>query len=154
MKRQNSDRHRAIIFISSISAYRSSTPRAEYCMSKAALSHAARIFALSHVQIEEHRLGLLGFTMGGRLAMALAANDPAYSAMALWAPSAINGAASMQRYLGGGHQTIGPVGALGAGVHGSKHQRRLVGPQVRLDDDHAVVRLAHADPAPLRLFIG
>jgi NAD(P)-dependent dehydrogenase (short-subunit alcohol dehydrogenase family) len=35
----------AIIFISSISAYVSSPSRAEYCMSKAALSHAAQMFA-------------------------------------------------------------------------------------------------------------
>jgi len=35
----------AILFISSISAYVSSPNRAEYCLSKAALSHAAQIFA-------------------------------------------------------------------------------------------------------------
>ncbi len=34
-----------IIFISSISAYVSSPSRAEYCISKAALSHTARLFA-------------------------------------------------------------------------------------------------------------
>jgi NAD(P)-dependent dehydrogenase (short-subunit alcohol dehydrogenase family) len=34
-----------IIFITSVSAYISSTRRAEYCISKAALSHAAQIFA-------------------------------------------------------------------------------------------------------------
>lgn len=41
-----------IIFISSISAYYSSPSRAEYCLSKAAISHAARIFA--------HRLSEFG----------------------------------------------------------------------------------------------
>ncbi|MDZ7341750.1 MAG: SDR family NAD(P)-dependent oxidoreductase, partial [candidate division KSB1 bacterium] len=41
-----------IIFISSISAYYSSPTRAEYCLSKAAISHAARIFA--------HRLAEFG----------------------------------------------------------------------------------------------
>jgi 3-oxoacyl-[acyl-carrier protein] reductase len=35
----------AIIFVSSISASVSSPMRAEYCISKAAISHAARIFA-------------------------------------------------------------------------------------------------------------
>ena len=35
----------AIVFISSISAYMSSPSRAEYCMSKAALSHAVQLFA-------------------------------------------------------------------------------------------------------------
>jgi NAD(P)-dependent dehydrogenase (short-subunit alcohol dehydrogenase family) len=41
-----------IIFISSISAYYSSPSRAEYCLSKAVISHAARIFA--------HRLSEFG----------------------------------------------------------------------------------------------
>lgn len=41
-----------VIFISSISAYYSSPSRAEYCLSKAAISHAARIFA--------HRLSAFG----------------------------------------------------------------------------------------------
>jgi 3-oxoacyl-[acyl-carrier protein] reductase len=35
----------AIVFISSISAYVSSTHRAEYCISKAAMSHTATLFA-------------------------------------------------------------------------------------------------------------
>jgi len=35
----------AIVFISSMSAYTSSPSRAEYCMSKAAISHAAQMFA-------------------------------------------------------------------------------------------------------------
>ena len=39
------ENHRCIIFISSISAQVSSPSRAEYCISKAAISHAARIFA-------------------------------------------------------------------------------------------------------------
>jgi len=37
--------HRAVIFISSVSATFSSPQRAEYCLSKAALSHAAAVFA-------------------------------------------------------------------------------------------------------------
>ena len=41
-----------IIFISSISAYVSSPSRAEYCVSKAAISHMARMFA--------HRLAEFG----------------------------------------------------------------------------------------------
>ncbi|MBN1273280.1 MAG: 3-ketoacyl-ACP reductase [Candidatus Aminicenantes bacterium] len=43
--RKDPKRRRCIIFISSISAYVSSKNRAEYCISKAALSQAARIFA-------------------------------------------------------------------------------------------------------------
>ncbi|MDZ7358810.1 MAG: SDR family oxidoreductase, partial [candidate division KSB1 bacterium] len=48
----NASISRYIIFISSISAYYSSPSRAEYCLSKAAISHAARIFA--------HRLAEFG----------------------------------------------------------------------------------------------
>lgn len=43
--KENPDRKHCIIFISSVSSYVSSTDRAEYCISKAALSQAARIFA-------------------------------------------------------------------------------------------------------------
>lgn len=35
----------AIVFITSVSVYMTSTPRAEYCMSKAATSHGAGVFA-------------------------------------------------------------------------------------------------------------
>lgn len=35
----------AIVFITSVSVYMTSTPRAEYCMSKAATSHGAAVFA-------------------------------------------------------------------------------------------------------------
>jgi len=43
--RQNPEEKPSIIFISSISAYVSSPSRAEYCISKAAVSMAAKIFA-------------------------------------------------------------------------------------------------------------
>jgi 3-oxoacyl-[acyl-carrier protein] reductase len=42
---KDTDKRSCIVFISSISAYVSSPSRAEYCISKAALSMAARIFA-------------------------------------------------------------------------------------------------------------
>ena len=44
-RKTDSSRRQYIIFIGSISAYFSSPARAEYCISKAALSQAARIFA-------------------------------------------------------------------------------------------------------------
>jgi NAD(P)-dependent dehydrogenase (short-subunit alcohol dehydrogenase family) len=50
--REEGDITPCIIFISSVSAYMSSPNRAEYCLSKAALSHASRIFA--------HRLAEVG----------------------------------------------------------------------------------------------
>jgi len=62
---------------------------------------AATSHALTAVNVDESRLGLLGFSMGGRLAITLAAQDRPYRAMGLWAPSANNGATSMVKYLGG-----------------------------------------------------
>ena len=62
---------------------------------------AAQSAALASARIDTTRMGLLGFSMGGRLAITLAVETDAYKAMALWAPSASNGAASMVSYLGG-----------------------------------------------------
>ena len=62
---------------------------------------AAQAFALANARIDEGRMGLLGFSMGGRLAITLAKANPDYDAMALWAPSARNGADTMVRYVGG-----------------------------------------------------
>ncbi len=62
---------------------------------------AAQAFAFSNASIDAERMGLLGFSMGGRLAITLANADPGYDAMALWAPSARNGANTMVRYVGG-----------------------------------------------------
>ncbi len=56
-------------------------------------------FALRQPGIDEHRVGMLGYSMGGRLAM-LAASDR-HAAVALWAPVALNGRAPMLDYFGG-----------------------------------------------------
>lgn len=53
--RKNPATKPAIIFISSVSSYVSSPSRAEYCISKAAISHAAQIFA--------HRLSMSGINV-------------------------------------------------------------------------------------------
>jgi len=45
LAKKGSDRKAAILFVSSISAYYTSPSRAEYCISKAAMSHAAALFA-------------------------------------------------------------------------------------------------------------
>ena len=60
---------------------------------------AATQFAVEHPGIDGRRVGILGYSMGGRLAM-LAADDR-HSAMVLWAPVAFNGAKPMIDYLGG-----------------------------------------------------
>ncbi|MFK7915354.1 MAG: alpha/beta hydrolase family protein [Pseudomonadales bacterium] len=60
---------------------------------------AAQRYAVANANIDATRLGLLGFSMGGRLAISMA--NQGYSAMALWAPSAKDGVGAMRRYLGG-----------------------------------------------------
>ena len=62
---------------------------------------AAQQFARARIEVDESRLGLQGFSMGGRLAITLAAEEKHYRAMGLWAPAATDGAGNMQTYLGG-----------------------------------------------------
>jgi len=62
---------------------------------------ASRDFALTRGQVDKSRLGLLGYSMGGRLALLHAAATGNYRAIALWTPASQNGAASMLNFLGG-----------------------------------------------------
>lgn len=62
---------------------------------------AAQRYAEQRLPIDSERLGLLGFSMGGRLAIERVTSEANYKAMALWAPSAIDGEANMTHYLGG-----------------------------------------------------
>lgn len=54
---------------------------------------AAREFALQKDEIDAAKVGLLGYSMGGRLVTLLAAEDKSVKAMAMWAPAVENGAA-------------------------------------------------------------
>jgi dienelactone hydrolase len=62
---------------------------------------AARDFALSKPNVDGHRVGLHGYSMGARLAILAAADDDSYSVVGTWAPAATNGASSMMAFLGG-----------------------------------------------------
>ncbi|MEO1036591.1 MAG: alpha/beta fold hydrolase [Pseudomonadota bacterium] len=62
---------------------------------------AAEAIAIESGNIDTARIGLLGFSMGGRLALLLADRDPKYPALAMWAPSATNGRSHFVEYLGG-----------------------------------------------------
>ncbi len=62
---------------------------------------AAREFAASQTGIDNNRIGLLGFSMGGRLTALLSEIDPGYKVMALWAPAVANGAERELASLGG-----------------------------------------------------
>ena len=61
---------------------------------------AAREFAVSHPQVDAGRVGILGYSVGGRLAL-LATSQDEYTAVVLWAPAAGDGSESMLDFLGG-----------------------------------------------------
>ncbi|MDJ0812094.1 MAG: alpha/beta fold hydrolase [Woeseiaceae bacterium] len=58
-------------------------------------------FAAARPGVDPRRLGILGYSMGGRLTMLTIADEPAYRAAVLWAPVALNGRAPMLDYFGG-----------------------------------------------------
>jgi len=61
----------------------------------------SRDFALQQPQVDASRVGLHGYSMGGRLAILTAAADESYVVIGTWAPAGQNGAASMIEFLGG-----------------------------------------------------
>lgn len=62
---------------------------------------ASRAFAQRQTGVDSSRVGLLGFSSGGRLAALLSEIDPSYKAMVLWAPSVEDGATGEYESLGG-----------------------------------------------------
>ena len=62
---------------------------------------SSKAHALRALNIDQSRLGLLGFSMGGRLALTLGTTDPDYRAIGLWAPDAEAGEANIREFLGG-----------------------------------------------------
>jgi len=62
---------------------------------------AARKYAAALPEIDNERVGLLGYSMGGRLAVLLAEADPSYKVMVLWTPALNNGAEREIIELGG-----------------------------------------------------
>lgn len=60
-----------------------------------------RAFIQQQIAVDPLRTGLLGFSMGGRVAIHLTESDPDLQTLALWAPSAEDGADSLMRYVGG-----------------------------------------------------
>jgi len=72
--------------------------RLQYMLADA---RAARDWALTQVRVDTSRMALFGFSMGGRLAMTLAAEDDRFQTLALWAPSADDGATALYDFFGG-----------------------------------------------------
>jgi dienelactone hydrolase len=62
---------------------------------------AARKYAAALPDIDAERVGVLGYSMGGRLAVLLAEIDPSYKVMVLWTPALDNGAEREINELGG-----------------------------------------------------
>jgi dienelactone hydrolase len=64
---------------------------------------AARAFAQSRedLEVDSERVGLLGYSMGGRLVALLSDIDPSYKAMVMWTPSVNDGAKREIDSLGG-----------------------------------------------------
>jgi dienelactone hydrolase len=63
---------------------------------------AARVFAEEQVEVDSERVGLLGFSMGGRLVALLSEIDPSYRVMVTWAPDMANGAERQLNSVFGG----------------------------------------------------
>jgi len=62
---------------------------------------ASRNYAVAQPQVDRDRVGLFGWSMGGRLVILAAAQDDSYKAIATWAPAATNGNDSMVNSFGG-----------------------------------------------------
>ena len=62
---------------------------------------ASRDFALEKAEIDVARIGLHGYSMGGRLALLTASADDSYRVVGTWAPAGQNGASSMIEFVGG-----------------------------------------------------
>lgn len=62
---------------------------------------AVRDFALTVSGVDRSRVGIHGYSMGGRLAILTAAADDTYAVIGSWAPEATNGAGNIIEFLGG-----------------------------------------------------
>ncbi len=62
---------------------------------------ASRDYAVSQPQVDAERVGLFGWSMGGRLVLMLSDRNDEFDAVATWAPAVTPGAGSMVDFLGG-----------------------------------------------------
>lgn len=62
---------------------------------------AAERYANSVLTVDQDRLALVGFSMGGRLAVLHAKDNSRFDVMAMWAPAVVDGATDMVKFLGG-----------------------------------------------------
>ena len=62
---------------------------------------ASRDYAIGQPGVDRDRVGLFGWSMGGRLVLMLSDRNDEFGAIATWAPAAQPGAGSMEEFLGG-----------------------------------------------------
>jgi len=62
---------------------------------------ASRDYAIAQAEIDSDRVGLFGWSMGGRLVLMLSNRNEEFKAIATWAPAAAPGAGSIIGFLGG-----------------------------------------------------
>jgi len=62
---------------------------------------ASRDYAVSQPQVDAERVGLFGWSMGGRVVLMLSDRNDEFDVVATWAPAVIPGAGSMVNFLGG-----------------------------------------------------
>lgn len=58
-------------------------------------------YVMGKNMVDKEKVGLLGYSMGGRLALLEAGRNPIYKTVTLWAPAGTNGISSMIDFLGG-----------------------------------------------------
>ncbi len=77
-------------------------------------ARSARDYALDNLPIDTTRMALVGYSMGGRLAITLAEEDPRFHTLALWAPSANTGTDGLAEFFGGDEALAAAVATANA----------------------------------------
>jgi dienelactone hydrolase len=63
---------------------------------------SAKAYLASVAAVDTSRLGLLGYSMGGRIAAIIAAEDPAYKSVVFWSPAVSPGGIDMYNFMQNG----------------------------------------------------
>ena len=92
---------------------------------------AARVFAEAEMRIDPERVGLLGYSMGGRLVSLLSEIDPSYQAMVAWAPAVSDSSDREMTKTFGSPEAYAEFKAL-AEAHGSATYTTMWGTELTL----------------------
>lgn len=58
-------------------------------------------YMISNYQIDQQHMGMIGYSMGGRLAVIYAAANPKFKTLALWAPALTHNMEGLEDFMGG-----------------------------------------------------